>query len=289
VRRLSLDAAQRLLDENRTKRATGVLTDLDVLTAEVGVSTQQRNVLLAEQQVRDQEDALRALIGQFELDAPVAIDDLAEPSSAPLAVDEVFAHAKAAQPEYLSLQAGLAQLRLDVLTARNARLPELDFNGAVGYSDQRPDLSGSVGHVFGDNGYNWQMGLSVTYPWRRRGETARYHIATNALARETARLHQSEQDLLVQVRSAVRAVATNRNALQAAALGAVLSQKQFELQKARFDAGLATSRLVLDAQADLDNARVNELSSKVALLQSFADLRRLEGRTLEAYQVSVTQ
>jgi outer membrane protein TolC len=71
--------------------------------------------------------------------------------------------------------------------------------------------------------------------------------------------------------------------VRVAALAAGLAEKQYELQKARFDAGLSTARLVLDAQTDLDDARVNELSSQVDLLSALAQLRRLEGRSLEAY------
>ncbi|MES1167921.1 MAG: TolC family protein, partial [Oleiharenicola lentus] len=71
VRNFSLALANKLFDEAKTRRDTGVATDLDVLQADVGVANARRGVILAEQSVKDSQDKLLALIGQFELDAPL--------------------------------------------------------------------------------------------------------------------------------------------------------------------------------------------------------------------------
>ena len=283
VRRLSLAAAQRLLDENRTKRDTGVLTDLEVLTAEVGVATQQRNVLLAEQQLRNREDALRALVGQFELDAPLGETAFTAAAADRPSVEDTYNRAKAAQPEYLALRKNIEQLDIALGSARRDRLPQLDLVTSAGYNTERGSASSALDHVLGSDGYAWQAGLELTYPIGSRGDRARLLQATNNLSRARLQLRQYEQDILVSARSSVRAVETSREAVRVATLATGLSEKQFELEKARFDAGLSTARRVLDAQTDLDDARVNELSSQVDLLTAFANLRRLEGRSLDAY------
>ena len=92
---------------------------------------------------------------------------------------------------------------------------------------------------------------------------------------------------MVQVRAAVRAVVTNVEGVAAADKASVLSQRQYELQKARFDAGLATSYDVLLAQNQLETARVSDLQARVNLRVAIADLRMLEGSSLEAYRVNL--
>ncbi len=283
VRRVSLEAAQRLLDENRIKRDKGVLTDLEVLTAEVGVATQQRNVLLAEQQLRNAEDALRALIGQFELDAPLGDTAFSAATDATPTVEDTFARAKSAQPEILVLQTSIEQLRIELAKVRRNRLPQLDLTSTLGYNAQRRSAADALDDLPGSDGYNWQVGLEVVYPLGSRGERARLLQATNDLSRAKLQLRQYEQDVLVRARSSVRAVETSREAVRVAALASELSERQYELEKARFDAGMSTARRVLDAQADLDDARVALVSSEVDLLAALANLRRLEGRSLESY------
>ena len=66
-----------------------------------------------------------------------------------------------------------------------------------------------------------------------------------------------------------------------------LSEKQYELEKARFDAGLSTSRRVLEAQDDLETARVAELQSRVNLRSAIAELHRLEGTSLALYNIAI--
>jgi outer membrane protein TolC len=285
VRRQSLAAARLLYEENKTKRDTGVLTDLEVLTAEVGVATQQRNVLLAEQELHDREDGLRSIIGQFELDSPLGGTGFSLPEVEPLDVARTFERAKTAQPEYLASKTTIDQLQIDADSARRNRLPELNLATTLGYNAERAHPGSALENLPGSDGYNWQVGVELVYPIGSRGDRARLAQAVNTLGRARLQLHQLEQNILVQTRSSVRAVVTNREAVQVSALASHLGVKQYDLEKARFDAGLSTARRVLDAQTDLDTARVNEISSQVALLTSLAQLRRLEGRTLESYAI----
>jgi len=85
----------------------------------------------------------------------------------------------------------------------------------------------------------------------------------------------------------VRSVETNLESVRIASLSSELSQKQYELEDARFKAGLSTSYRVLQAQTDLDTARVNELQAKVTLNTAISALHRLEGSSLQRYGVTL--
>lgn len=287
VRRLGLEAAQKLLEENKAKREAGVVTDLDVLNAEVGVANQQIFLMLAEQQMHDREDALRALIGQFELDAPLGEASFSDPPAVALDPNETFEAAKQSQPEYLAELALIEQLRIDVATSRNDTKPQVDLSGAVGINADEASFGRAIDRLPDGDSHLWQVNLSVTYPWGARADKARHRTAQNNLNRESMRLRQLEQDILVQARAAVRNVQTGIETVRASKLATELSVQQYELEKARFDAGLSTSRRVLDAQRDLDQARLSDLDNRVALHEAIATLNRLEGRTLEAHGIEL--
>ena len=80
---------------------------------------------------------------------------------------------------------------------------------------------------------------------------------------------------------------SNLESVRAATEEADLSEKQYELQKAELDAGLATSYDVLQAQNQLESARVGELQARVNLRVAIADLRFLEGSSLDEYHVNL--
>lgn len=287
VRNISLQLANRLFSEAKTRRETGVATDLDVLSAEVGVANARRNVILAGQTVKDRQDALLALIGQGELDDKVGAVRFPAVESAAPDFASSFLAATQNQPAYLSAQAAIEQYRIDLRLAKNAKLPTLNLGGAYGLAGRKGSAGAAYDQLPDRDGYNWQFDLSLSVPLGFRGDKAAYRQSLATLSREETRLRQMEQTIKVQVRSAVRSVDANMESVKIATLSSQLSQKQYELEKARFDAGLSTSYRVLQAQTDLDNARVNELQARVALNSAISALHRIEGSSLQRYAVTL--
>lgn len=289
VRQLSLELAQQLLEENRARRQTGVATDLDVLQAEVGVANARRSLLLADQTVQDREDALTALIGQFEFNqtiGEVSFDKSAVPG---VSFDFSYKLARENQPALASSAIAIRQLEIDRETAKRNRMPSFDVGAGLGLNSREASLGNAATRTFNGDGYAWQVDLTLRVPWAQREDNARLRLAQSNIVREQTRLQQLDQDLVVEVRSAVRAVETNRESVAISGMATRLSERQYELERARFNAGLSTSRRVLEAQDDLEVARVNELQSQVNLRIALAELQRLEGSSLTRFRIVLDQ
>ncbi|MDF3058607.1 MAG: transporter [Rariglobus sp.] len=290
VRKLSLTVAQTLLDENNARLNTGVATNLEVLQSEVGVANARRDLLLAQQSVTDSEDALLDLIGRFEFNSrlgPVVLPDVPAPE---VSFERSYALALANAPDYAASKVFAEQLKLDLAVAKNNRLPAVDLGAAVGYNgNDRDNAGGAFNSAASGDAYNWQVDLTVSIPWGLRAERARYRQALTNLNRQETFIQSLDQSLLLQVRSAVRAVETSRETVDVSALATRLSEKQFETEKARYEAGLSTYRFVEDSRQDMDTARVNELLARVNLRIALAELARLEGTSLEHYEVKLEE
>lgn len=289
IRQLTLDYNQQLFEENKTRRATGVATDLDVLTAEYGVANARRAVVQAEQNSSDREDALLSLINLPNFDVrpgPVAFEEYkAEPVSFAIS----YKLARDYFPDTLSTAETIKQLELDVITAKSNRLPSLNLNASLGYNTTDTSYGDVITFRPNDRGDSRDLSLSYSMPWGMKADRARYRSAIINRDAQKVRLDQLELSLLVQVRTAVRAVEANVVAVEIAVKATELASRQYDLQKARFDAGLSTSRLVLQAQDDLENARFNELSAKVTLRGAVAELQRLEGSSIKRFGVQLPE
>jgi outer membrane protein len=285
IRQLSLELAQKLYDENVARRSSGMMTDLDVLTAEVGVANSRRAVIQAEQSVRNQEDTLLNLIGPSDFTVRPGDVRFADYSEGVPSFDLSYKTARDTSPDYLATVAAIKQSEIDLAAAKQNRLPSLNLNGSLGYNNTDNSYSNAINNLENHHGNNWSVGLTYNMPWGQHADLARYRSAKLTLAQQKARLDQFDQNLVVSVRSAVRAVETNLAAVEIAAKATELSTKQYDLQKGRFDAGLSTSRLVLQAQDDLETARVTELAARVTLRTSVADLHRLDGSSIARYKV----
>ena len=287
VRQFSLDVAQRLLDENRTRLQAGDRTELDVLQSSVAVGNARLAVVTAVQSVRDREDALLKLIGRFAFDTPVGPVALGDESVPDVSVPRSYGLARAGQPELLSAQVNLSQLRLDVLTADNSRRPALDLAGGLNLASRERSYPEAATQLFTARGESWSLGLNLTLPWGLKAENARYRQAVTSLDSAQTRFEQLDQNLLAQVRTAVRAVETGKESLAVATSTRDLSQQTYDREKARYDAGLSTVRLLRDAEADLNSAKISELQLRVSLRQALAELARLETTSLQRYQIKL--
>lgn len=287
VREHSLRLAERLYEENKVRKTTGVATDLDVLSAEVGIATARNSVITALQAVRNSEDTLTALIGQFEFQQPVGTVALLPYQDPSPSFDLSYKLARENQPEFLAAQRTIQQFQIDARTAKNSVLPALNLGGAAGYNGIDRGARGAVDNLSNGNAHSWQLDLTLSVPWGLHAGRARHRAALAGVRQQEARLQQLDQDLLVQVRASVRAVETNQQSVEINRKATELATRQYELELARFKAGLATSREVLQVQDDLETARVNELAAEVNLRIAIANLRQLETSSLERYRITI--
>lgn len=289
VFRVSLSLANRLLEEAQAKKTVGTATDIDVLQAQVGVANAQSNVLSGEKSVQDTADALLAIIGRFELDAPLGVAKFEDFTGQLPVIASSYQLALKNQPDYISAKMQLDQLKLDLSVAKDALKPTLNLDGALGFNGVQGSTSDAINSAINRDNNSWQLGLTLNYPLGRVSDKARYRQSLSTLEQQTLAVRQLEQSILVQVRSAVRTVETNTEKVKIAALAAEFSSKQYDLESARFAAGLATSRDVLQTQSDLQNARVAELQARITLQNSISALHRLEGSSLERYQIVLSE
>jgi outer membrane protein TolC len=289
IRQLSLDLAQKLYDENQARRSTGVMTDLDVLTAEVGVNNARLAVVNAEQAVRTAEDSLLTLINAGDFNQHPGSVAFADYTGSEPTFDGSYKLARDNSPDYLSATKSIQQSEIDLATAKSVKLPSLNLNGSLGYNNTDNSYDNAISNLENHHGNSWSLGLTYTMPWGMKADNARYRSTLATLNSLKTRLSQIDQSLVVQVRTAVSSVKTNIVGVSIAGKATELSEKQYEAQKARFDAGLSTSRLVLQAQDDLETARFNELAAKVSLRNSLAQLHRLETSSLQQFHVDLPQ
>ncbi|MEO7599023.1 MAG: TolC family protein [Opitutus sp.] len=288
VKQHSLGLAQRLFEENRTRKLTGVATDLDVLSAEVGIATARNGVVIAEQGVRNSEDTLIALIGQFEFDQDLGTVGLLPYQEPSPSFDLSYKLARENQPDYLAAQTAIKQLQIDASTAKSNARPTLNVGGSLGYTGIDRSYRGAVDATQNGDGHSWGLDLSLSVPWGLHADRARYRSAIASLHQQEARLQSIEQNLLVRVRSAVRAVETNTQSVEINRKATELATRQYELELARFKAGLSTSRQVLQVQDDLETARVNQLLAQVNLRIAIANLHQLESSSLQRYRINIS-
>lgn len=283
-----LDRARALLAENRQRVAIGVLSRLDVTQAEAGVAQREETVLIAAQSIKQQENALKRFISQdlqeFHGQTLVPIGpppvELIE-----LDVARRIATGLEHRADFRQAQHAVERQGILLRYQRNQLWPQIDLEGSYGYNGVGGSFGAWADDVGSGDSPEWSVGVVVTVPLGNRQARADYHTARLEQERLLLELKRLEQTIVVEVDNAVGQVATNLKRLDATAAARRLAEESLRAEEERLRAGTSTSFLVLQAQAQLAEARAAEIRARADYNQSLVELARVEGTTLLRHEL----
>lgn len=292
LRKTSLRTAEILLEEAREKERVGLATRVDLLQAEANRAQREEEIIVAEQAIADAADALFVLQGNLAMadgfiDRSVDVESLPEAMPAITPFETLWSRTLLWDLDIAIQQETLRQRNLDILLARNLRDPQLDLTlsgGQLGRDDQRGGTA--VENALNGDGMFWRTGLQFSLPWGRREGEARVRQAEFRTEQEEIRLMEIKQALMETARRQWREANTGRRRLDAAMTTLELREATYEQAQARFKAGLITFREVLEAQDDLDRARLTVLNTRASVIRADIALNRLDGSIAERYRLT---
>ncbi|MGC4082950.1 MAG: TolC family protein [Vicinamibacterales bacterium] len=122
----------------------------------------------------------------------------------------------------------------------------------------------------------WAVGMSISYPIGQSAEEAN-QVRSQLEARQSEqRLRSAEARVIQQVRDAAWKVEMNARRVETVRAVRELAEQRRDVEQKRFDVGMSTSFLVIQAQRDLAQARTNELAAILAYDLSLVDLEALQ-------------
>jgi outer membrane protein TolC len=302
VKRESLRIAQELNRITKIKIDVGSLAPIDITQTEVGVAQAEQDIITAEGQVGDALDRLRR---QLNIDPAlgnvpiVATDDV---HSAPMTVNlrEGTLMAVEKRPEVVAAayQTQSDEVRLEYW--KNQLLPGLNLVGSYGNIGLDGTVHDANGNVIAVNGLpdaysqvfdrtfkNWSIGLNVSYPILNRYAKGQRGASQYLLESDRAVLTTTQQNVVVDVRAAARAIDTAQRQIVAASKGRELAEKNLDAEKKKFDNGMSTTFQVNQIQRDLSAARTTELQALVVYRKAVAAYHYSVADNLEWKKIGV--
>jgi outer membrane protein len=300
ARKSSLALAEELERVNKRKVDVGQSPPLDFVSARAEVAANQERLIVAETKVKQSEDELRGLI----FDASdrsvwaVALEPVDSPPRQPAAAELEQAVTKALgdRTDLARARSGIESSSLAVKYADNQRLPDVRLNagylagGLGGTQVLRTDgFPGSIigpgdvtgfgsvlNQVFAGRYPTWSVGVSVNYPVGMSAEQASFARARLEKTQAATRLKSGEAQVIREVRDAWRQIDMNARRIDTARAQRELAEQRMDAEQRRYEAGMSTSFLVIQAQRDLAEARTNELGAVLAYDLAVVDFEAVQ-------------
>lgn len=295
VKRQSLQVAEQLLSDNRARFERGLVARIDVTQADAGVAAQQEGILTAEAAVENAMDQLKRLVdpglltqevGLAPMDAPKGLVTELEEAAA---VERALAAAMARRPEIRRIRRQLLSQDVTIVRAENDLLPQVDLTGTASFDGTEDSFEGA-GHNARTGDFR-DVTVGVVFEWPLEGSSARGSLRAAELQKRRLRLEERnlENQILVEVREAVRAIKTNEKRIEATRRARVLAEEQLAGEMSRRQQGLSTTFRVLEMQEDVAAARSNEVKAMIDYNISLRRLELAEGSLLEGFAIRLKE
>jgi outer membrane protein len=257
------DSLERLRSQLASSQAfydVGVSPRIDVLQAEVDVSTAETALLVAENSVETQKARLNTLL-LLPLEADVDYAGKLDYIPFSRSLEMCLTQAYAKRPDLLMAEKAVRIAEKDIVKAKSGFYPQVSLYTGWGSTGSDALAAGSPN---GRARYSeWSIGLTAEWPLFEWGKT---HFATRQAIHEQSRIRAEAENLRQEVGFIVK---SRLLAMGEAAKRILVAQKALEqateayrMADARYRQQVGTMTDVLDAQAKLSQAEASLVGSR---------------------------
>ena len=248
-----VDLAQALLTLATDQRTAGVATGVDVTRAETRLAQQQVRLAQSQTALDEARLQLQRVIG-LPLGSVLTLTDAMRFTNETLpAVDSAVAQAEQDRPEGRIAAAQVTLIGYQRRAARAELLPNLEFLGDYGVSGITPTNTDLPTR---------RAALQLNVPIFNGGLTrGRIAVATSQERQSELELNSTRGQIEEDVRLAFASLHTTAEGVRAADKLLELAQRELEMARDRFRAGVADNLEVISAQTALADARAAQITA----------------------------
>ncbi|MGR9114775.1 MAG: TolC family outer membrane protein [Gammaproteobacteria bacterium] len=260
-------AISRQLEQAQQRFEVGLIAITDVYEAQAGFDQARASEIEAENNLDNQKEALREIIGEHEIELSILGENLALIGPDPA---DISAWSQAAEKNNFSIVSALNQAefaRKEIEVKNTGHLPQLDIVGSYGVSDNNS--------TFGFRGDNQTIGLQLNVPLfeggavNSRTRQARYEYE---VAKE--KLTQTQRSVKRLVKDAYRGVVSNIGRVDALKATVKSAESALEATQVGFEVGTRTMVDVLTEQRNLFRAKRDYARSRYDYLINSIKLKQ---------------
>jgi outer membrane protein len=312
----ALAMAQKLYEDDQKMVKIGALPAVEVTRAAAQVSVSKEDLLFAQTNVAQQEIVLKNALSRNAMEN-VWLDDVhivpLNPIEVPKTEDlkpvpDLVQEALANRVEIERSKVNIESQKILTSGTRNGLLPVLQayaeltnnglsgpvnplYNGCCGEPDAY--FVGGNGNAFSQvlrrNFPNYSAGISVTIPFRNRAAQADYVTDTLQLRQSELQLQRTANQVTVDVKTGVIGLQQARTRYQTAVDTRVLAEQSLKDEQNRFQHGVSSVTLVIQAQKDLAADQDAEVQAMANYTHAKIAFELAVGRTLDVNHISMEE
>ena len=317
LKRLALDAARQLYEDNKKELAAGAIAAIEVTRAQAEIPARSEDVLIAETNLLQQEIVLKNALSRRGMEDPaledahiVTLDPIQVPEQEGLPpLKDLVKQALATRPDLEQNRINILSQRLVLNGDRSALKPSLQafasftnlalvgapnpLNAGDAFGTPDPYYYGAYGSLLAQivrrNFPNYTAGFSLTIPIRNRAAQADFATDQLQMRQQELLLEKSVAQVSVDVRNALIGVEQAHSRYETALETLKLARETLAAEKQKYAFGKSTNALVIQAQRDVVAAESEQVQSMANYTHARIALDQAVGTTLERNDISMAE
>jgi outer membrane protein TolC len=287
VKKVSLELARKILTETKARVSAGVLPAMEILNAEFGAVSREKDLIDAEKAVNDQIDVLHLLL-QVEGRGDIITTDLPKRELVEISEDDSLKRALNRQ-DIREQKRNLEIAELQTRVYANKSRPDLVLSASVSMVGQDNSFTRSMEKLGAIDYPAWSLGLNFTYPLGNNAAENDYRKSRLRTEQTALIIRGLEEGAANDVKSAVRGVTIGFKQIEVTDRGRAFAEERLRAFIRKNEVGLATTKDVLDVENDLATAKNNQITAVVGYNNAITRLWQVTGELLERESIRVVE
>lgn len=279
VRRVSLELARKILAETKARVAAGVLPAMEILNAEFGATSREKDLIDAEKAVKDQVDILRLLL-QIPGKGDIRTVDLPRRDLFEVSEEEALKHAMS-RPDIKEQKRNLEISELQTRVFNNRIKPDLSLVASTSLTGLDRDYPGDLQKIGSFEAPIWSIGLNFSYPLGNNAAENDYRKSRLKSEQTSLQIRSLEEGAANDVKSAIRDISSGYKQIDVADRQRAFAEERLKAFIRKNEVGLATTKDVMDVENDLATAKGNQITAVVNYDNAITHLWQVTGELLE--------
>jgi NodT family efflux transporter outer membrane factor (OMF) lipoprotein len=237
----------------------GAIAEADLIAQESALAVLEAGLPPLQKSLDQQRDMLAVLTGHLPSDPPAAqfeLDAITLPATIPLSLPSKLVERR---PDVRAAEAQLHAATANVGVAIANMLPQITLSGSLG------SVATTTGKIFAGQSEFWSAGASLSQTLFAGGTLLhRERAARAALDQAGDEYREAVLTAFQNVADALRALAADADAVQAADRAATLSQASLDIARRQYQIGAVNSLSLLIAQQTYQQALVNRAQARTS-------------------------
>ncbi len=285
-KRVSLKDAQRILDDTKARVKAGVLPAMEIINAEFGVASREKDLIDAERAVQDESDVVSLLL---KLDVKGLLRPIDVPKYEILQTNEEDAIKKGFmnRPELKEAQTGIRNNEIQARVAKNSTLPSLNLTASAGLNGLGGNYGNDMDKLSSANYPFWAVSLQLDYPIGNNSAENAYIKSKLKVDQANTQLRSQEELIRNEIRSSIRALASNYKQIEVTERARTFAEENLRAYTRRNEVGIATIKDVLDVESTLSTARSNYNKALIDYNSAMNQYWKATGELLEREGIKI--